>query len=148
MSIKAKVHLIGLGFSVFLGALNWQSEVHYARVSGVHFEHFTLTGFAALLCLALSVALGTALVRQLKSSLVNGRRVTVERWVLSRSAFVYLVPLVLTYHTTSSWVEKDGAIAEKISGFGDHLSIWVFLFGTLAFLLFQMSCAFAGATND
>ena len=136
-------------FCALLALLNWHSVTTFERTtSGLVRSEQAPVGLALTLAVGLTLWLLWKTWTAIREALSRGVQVRPSRWVTGRGWFFALLPLLFHLERRSSWIESDGAVAQKVVSYGHSLSVWVLVFGAAAIVLLQVHCRLARALRE
>lgn len=100
-------------------SLNWYRFVSYSRALGVRADGMGPFLIAYLIGVVAVASLAAECIRlSAKTGLTRGS------CLYSASALLYALPLLWHNQTRSAWIERDGAVAHEIKGYGTSPAVF------------------------
>jgi hypothetical protein len=114
----SKIHLMGAAYCALIVSLDWYDVVQYSRGVGLLQNGCAPVIFAIAIAWLTFAVLGAGCIFEICRIITRGLRLSAAPWLPCRLVFFYSFPLLIVRHSTSLWVEADGATATRSTGFG------------------------------
>jgi hypothetical protein len=139
MKPETKVSLSILGYCIFLWLTNWSIGNHYDRTNGTTFTGVDLRGFGLLVSAVATYMITKRIWKTIRLYLDQGIRIpSTTRLLGDWTYLILLIPLFVTYSSTSYSTATDGAGVETKFVYGEGISWVTFIFSSISIMLFQV----------